>query len=313
MNKILIIGGGGYIGTTLVSSLIERGESVTVLDLFWFGNHLHEGTTVIKKDAADMTVDDFKGYEKVIFLAGLSNDPMAEFDPRTNFYSNGPLPVYTAYLAKEAGVKTYVYASSASIYGFASKDCYETSDALPRSFYGISKLQGETGCLCLADENFTVIALRQGTVSGYSPRMRYDLLLNTMYMTAATKDEINVRNPAIWRPILFINDAVNCFIHALSLKESGIINVASFNTTLAECAISIQELFRKKHDKHIPINTEQIEDPRNYRMNIDKALSLGFTFTADIKEVVENIDESVGLNADFDKDEGYNIRVFKKL
>jgi len=98
--KILIAGGAGYVGSVLVPKLLDRGYEVDVLDLLWFGNHLPKGTKIIQKDILNVTEDDLRGYDQIIFLAGLSNDPMADYSPSKNFVSNAAGPVYLAYLAK---------------------------------------------------------------------------------------------------------------------------------------------------------------------------------------------------------------------
>src|SRR6195256_944402 len=110
--KILIAGGAGYIGCALVPKLQERGYEIEVLDLLWFGNKLPSGTKIIEKDIFDLQEIDLKEYEQVIFLAGLSNDPMAEFSPSKNFIYNAAAPAYLAYTAKKAKIKRYIYASS---------------------------------------------------------------------------------------------------------------------------------------------------------------------------------------------------------
>jgi nucleoside-diphosphate-sugar epimerase len=206
--KILIAGGAGYIGSVLIPKLLERGYDVDVIDLFWFGNHLPKEVGIINKDIFELNAEDVKGYEQVIFLAGLSNDPMAEYSPAENFISNGSAPPFLAYIAKNAGVKRFIYAGSCSVYGYTVNELYdETSPAVSSYPYGISKLQGENAIMQMRDESFSVIALRQGTVSGYSPRMRLDLVVNTMFKFAVTEGQITVNNPAIWRPILAIKDA----------------------------------------------------------------------------------------------------------
>ena len=113
--KILIGGGAGYIGSRLIPELIALGHEIDVVDLLWFGNHLPEKVKVIKKDLFDISAKDMKGYDQFIFLAGLSNDPMAEYDPAKNFIYNGALPSYLAYEAKKVGIKRFIYASSCSV------------------------------------------------------------------------------------------------------------------------------------------------------------------------------------------------------
>src|SRR5271165_1284696 len=230
--KILVAGGAGYIGSVLIPMLLGRGYEVDVVELFWFGNHLPEAVGVVHKDIFNLSVQDLQGYEQVVFLAGLSNDPMAEFCPSKNFIFNAAAPAYLAYIAKRAGVKRYVYASSCSVYGYTENELYdETCPAICNYPYGISKLQGEQAVLQLADNSFSVIALRKGTVSGYSPRMRLDLIVNTMFKTAMRDRKITVNNPSIWRPILSIRDASTAYVRAVeaNYKISGVFNIASSN------------------------------------------------------------------------------------
>ncbi len=146
--------------------LVERGYDVDVVDLLWFGNHLPESLNVIEQDLFKCQEEDLRRYEQIIFLAGLSNDPMAEFDPSMNFMFNAALPSYVALMAKKAGVKRFVYASSCSVYGCTANELYdENSPTMCKYPYSISKLQGERGVLQLQDKDFSVIALRQGTVA----------------------------------------------------------------------------------------------------------------------------------------------------
>ena len=168
--KILIAGGAGYIGSVLVPTLQSLGHEIDVLDLFWFGNHLPKATGIVHKDIFHVEENDVKGYEVVIFLAGLSNDPMAEFSPSMNFISNAAAPAYLAYISKQAGVRKFIYAGSCSVYGFTeNEDNNEESPTISDYPYGISKLQGERAVMQLAHSGFSAITLRQGTVCGYSP------------------------------------------------------------------------------------------------------------------------------------------------
>ena len=128
--KILIAGGAGYIGSFLVPVLLERGYDIDVIDLMWFGNNLPDKVNLIQKDLFDCKAEDLKKYDQIIFLAGLSNDPMAEFDPSMNFVYNAALPSYLAYIAKMAGVKRFVYASSCSVYGYTVNELYNEENVI---------------------------------------------------------------------------------------------------------------------------------------------------------------------------------------
>src|SRR2546425_1868502 len=228
--RLLVAGGAGYLGCVLIPKLLDRGYKVDVVDLFWFGNHLPRQVGILNKDIFQLTAEDLEPYDQVIFLAGLSNDPMAEYSPSNNFIFNAAAPAYLAYTAKNAKVKRYIYASSCSVYGYTENELYdETHPAISSYPYGISKLQGEQAAMQLADENFSVISLRKGTISGYSPRMRLDLIVNTMFKSALRDRMITVNNPSIWRPILSIEDAATAYIRAIeaSYKISGVFNIAS--------------------------------------------------------------------------------------
>jgi nucleoside-diphosphate-sugar epimerase len=159
--KILVAGGGGYIGSALVPKLLDRGYKIDVIDLFWFGNHLPKEAGVINKDVFELTENDLKPYEQVIFLAGLSNDPMAEYSPSQNFIFNAAAPGYLSYIAKISGVRRFIYAGSCSVYGYTVNELYDESAPTICNYpYGISKLQGEHSIMQLVDENFSAISLR---------------------------------------------------------------------------------------------------------------------------------------------------------
>ncbi len=195
-HNVLVLGGAGYIGTTLAPYLQNNNCNVTVVDTNWFGNYLPSNINTIQKDIFELHQNDLVGFDTVIFLAGLSNDPMAEFSPKDNFIYNTGMPAYIGFLAKEAGVKRFIFASSCSVYGYTHNSTFTEDDVAISNYpYGVSKLQGERSLLALADENFSVVCFRQGTVSGYSPRMRLDLALNTMFKNALSKGEITLSNP----------------------------------------------------------------------------------------------------------------------
>ena len=123
--KILVAGGAGYVGSALVPKLLERGYDVTVVDLLWFGNNLPSEVPVVCKDLMEIRPDELKGVDQVIFLGGLSNDPMAEYSPGKNFVSNAAAPAYLAYAAKQAGVRRFIYAGSCSVYGYTVNELYD--------------------------------------------------------------------------------------------------------------------------------------------------------------------------------------------
>jgi nucleoside-diphosphate-sugar epimerase len=315
--KILVAGGAGYVGSVLVPDLLAHGYDTTVIDLLWFGNHLPKEAEIIRKDLFKCTEEDFRGFDQVIFLAGLSNDPMAEYSPAMNFTYNAALPAYLAYIAKKSGVKRFVYGSSCSIYGYTVDEMYDEESPTTCSYpYGISKLQGEDGVMQLKDEEFSVISLRNGTVCGHSPRMRFDLIVNTMFKAALTKGKITVNNPSIWRPVVHIDDEVGAYIRAVQANYaiSGIYNIASDNWTVGQVGDLVKYFIEKKLKKDIKLEIKDIKDFRNYKVTIDKAKTyLGFQPMFNIEDIVAGLIEHRAEYGDFEKEQYYNIKVFKKL
>jgi nucleoside-diphosphate-sugar epimerase len=315
--KLLIAGGAGYLGSVLIPQLLQRGYDVEVIDLCWFGNSLPDNARFIRKDVFALTADDLKVYNQVIFLAGLSNDPMAEFSPSRNFVSNAAAPAYLAYVCKKAGVKRYIYASSCSVYGYTENELYdETQPAVSRYPYGISKLQGEQAVMNLSDKDFSVIALRKGTISGYSPRMRFDLIINTMFMTAMRDRIITVNNPALWRPILGVGDAASAYIRAIeaSAGTSGIFNIASANHTVGEVADLVRSAIDAEIGLPVGLNIRSIEDGRNYKVSIEKAKNvLSFHPHQDVRSIVKSLVDNLATISDWENPSYYNIRTLKAL
>ena len=315
--KVLVAGGAGYLGSLLVPHLMDRGYEVTVVDLLWFGNHLPDGVRLLEKDILDLTEDEVAGHEQAIFLAGVSNDPMAEYSPSKNFVYNGAAPAYLAYLAQQAGVRRFVYGSSCSIYGYSTDAlCTEDEPTVCHYPYGISKLQGERACLQLGDEGFSVISLRKGTICGWSPRMRLDLVINTMFRTAVADGRITVRNPAIWRPVLAIRDAVAAYVRALEAAPdvSGVFNVASGNYTVGELGDRVKEAVEARLDHRIDLRIQDQHDLRSYKVSTEKASRvLGFHPRHDVSSIVEELFAHLPEMGDLDDPTYYNIEVFKRL
>jgi nucleoside-diphosphate-sugar epimerase len=296
--KILLAGGAGYIGSSLIPVLLEHGYTTDVVDLMWFGNSIPDTINIRR-------------------LAGLSNDPMAEFDPSRNFVSNGACPSYLAYICKRAGVRRFIYASSCSVYGYTVNELYDEESPVTCGYpYGVSKLQGERGVLQLADDDFSVIALRQGTLSGHSPRMRLDLIVNTMFKAAMTERHVTVNNPSIWRPILDIRDAQNAYLRAIQadISQSGVFNVASDNYTVGQVGDLVKGEVERLTGEKVAITIKNISDFRNYKVSLAKAKTyLGFQPQYDVKDIIDDLFSHREEYGDYDRDEFYNIRAFKRL
>lgn len=315
--KLLIAGGAGYVGSTLIPKLLDRGYKVDVVDLFWFGNHLPRQVGILNKDIFQLAEEDLERYDQVVFLAGLSNDPMAEYSPSKNFVFNAAAPSYLAYVAKKAKVKRYVYASSCSVYGYTENELYDETRQVSSSYpYGISKLQGEQAALQLVDEHFSVISLRKGTISGYSPRMRFDLIINSMFKDALKNHTIVVNNPSIWRPILSINDAATAYIRAIEANEniSGIFNVASGNYTVGEVGDLVKAAIEERLGISINVVIKHVQDFRNYKVSTEKAKNvLSFHPADDLKAIVMNLIDNVEKFQDWENPQYSNIATFKTI
>jgi nucleoside-diphosphate-sugar epimerase len=296
--------------------LLERGYEIDVVDLFWFGNHLDPQVGILNKDILDLQTSDLVGYDQVIFLAGLSNDPMAEFSPSKNFIFNGAAPAHLAFTAKQAKVSRFIYASSCSVYGYTENELYDEDRAVSSAYpYGISKLQGERAVLQMQDDSFSVIALRKGTVSGYSPRMRFDLLVNTMFKSAIRDGVIRVSNPAIWRPYLSIEDATMAYTRSIeaNARLSGIFNIASGNATLGEIADMVQATLQEDLGEKIGLQINHITDVRNYKVSIDRAKNvLSFHPAHNVSAIVRSLIANRSKFTDWDNPMYYNIQVFKE-
>jgi len=315
--NILIAGGAGYVGTLLANTLVKDDHQVDVVDYFWFGDYLDPEITRHVGNIFDLTIDSLKNnkYDVVVFLAGLSNDPMANYDPAGNFIENSAAPSYLAYIAKESGVSRFVYASSCSVYGFTDGEALdEDCNPKPHYPYGIAKLQAESAIMLLEDENFKPISLRKGTIGGWSPRMRFDLVVNAMTKSAITSGKIVVNNPNLWRPLIDIRDVVQSYVKSIETNVTGIFNICAQNYTIGDLAAEIRyELI--KHGHNIEIETMHKEDIRNYKASNKKAKELlGFepiySPSDSVREILENIDLN---NINFGDERYYNIQTFKKV
>lgn len=315
--RLLIAGGAGYVGSALIPRLLERGYLVDVADLFWFGNNLPPETGLLNKDLFELTVEDLKEYDQVLFLAGLSNDPMAEYSPSKNFVYNAAAPAYLAYTAKKAGVKRYIYASSCSVYGYTVNELYDETRPVASAYpYGISKLQGEQAVMNLVDDRFSVIALRKGTISGSSPRMRLDLIVNTMFRTALNDGVITINNPSIWRPILAIEDAITAYIRVIEAHESisGIFNIASGNYTVGEVGDLVKAEIHEQLGKKIDLTIRHLQDFRNYKVSFEKAKNvLSFHPQQDVRAIVRQLVQEMHKFSDWQNPIYYNINIFRQI
>lgn len=318
MKKLLITGGAGYIGTRLCNQLIKKYD-ITVCDLFWFGDKLNPKIKKIKKDIKKLTTADLvKGqYDAVLFLAGLSNDPMAMYRPDLNFIENSSTPTYLAFITKEAGIKKFICASSCSVYGFTkNKTLTEESIVKPSYAYGVSKLQCERGIMILEDKNFKPILFRKGTVGGWSEKMRFDLVINTMLMTAVTKKKIIVNSPKLWRPLIDIRDVIQAYEKAIECNSniSGVFNLSGVNYTIGKLG---KLIYNKLNEMNLDVSLEllDVKDIRNYKVSTDKICDeLNFIPNYKPIDTVNEILENIDIETfNFNDNSFYNIQTFKEI
>jgi nucleoside-diphosphate-sugar epimerase len=203
------------------------------------------------------------------------------------------------------------------VYGYTEDELFDETRPVSSNYpYGISKLQGEQAAMQLADENFSVIALRKGTISGYSPRMRFDLIINTMFRNAVREHVITVNNPSIWRPILSIDDAATAYIRAVEANQklSGIFNIASGNYTVGEVADMVRAEVQARLGAPVNLNIKHIEDFRNYKVSTQKASNvLSFHSVGSVKSIVSNLIDNMEKFKDWDNPLYSNIQLFKQL
>ena len=240
---------------------------------------------------------------------------MANFSPKKNFVENSAAPTYLAFLAKENKVSRFIYASSCSVYGFTNnKIMKESSLTSPMYPYGISKLQAEYSIMKMKDSDFRPICLRKGTVGGWSPRMRFDLVVNTMVKFGVTKNKLVVHNPKLWRPLVDIEDVVQAYLKSLTadLSISNIFNISQDNYTIGGLAKEIAEELSSWNIK-VSIEEHNTNDVRNYLACNQKAKSvLGFDPVKTPKDSVNDIMKNIS-SIDVNDDIHYNINTFKKI
>ena len=331
MSKILVVGGAGYVGSVLVEELLARGYAVRVVDRLYYGDQgLREVSDKVELIRADMRLvnpEVLEGVHAVVNVAGLSNDPTAEYNPRANREMNTVATQRLAALCKEHGVRRYVFASTCSIYdrgvSDAGKDVLqdETSEVAPRAAYSRSKYDAERLLLEMADEDFCPVILRKGTVYGFSHRMRYDLVVNTFVKCAMAGQPLVLHyGGEMWRPLVDVRDVARAYIACLEADEhlvrAQIFNVTYQNVRISELALRVKEALRS-----VGIETEIRPDyayrgVRSYRVSarkIERILDFHPEVSVEnsVVEMVEKI-RAYGYT-DFDNPRYYNIRWMKLL
>ena len=302
MKRILITGGGGYVGSALIPHLINKGYHVTVLDWFLYKKNIFDQYS---KDKCNKIVGDLRNLEDlkkslssvdaVIHLACISNDPSAELNPKLSIDINQNAFKLLLEESRKAKLKRFIFASSSSIYGISdSPQVYEDHPRVPVSLYNVSKAWCEDLLYNeYKDIPFTII--RPATICGYAERLRLDLAVNLLTSHCIQNKKISIFGGDQYRPNLHIKDMVNLYSYFLEIEEEKVIhqvfNASYNNFTINEIA---EEIINELKPKIGNILVENIKsnDPRSYRVNTDKLNSIGFKPKYTIKHASRDLLEA---------------------
>jgi nucleoside-diphosphate-sugar epimerase len=318
--RVLLTGNEGYIGTILVPWLWARNHEVIGLDSGLFRECTLRSAIrpvpTIRKDVRDVELRDLDGFEAVIHLAGLSNDPLGNLNPRLTFEINHQAAVRLAELAKRAGVRRFLYASTCSVYGAAGDDMLdEDSPFNPVTPYAESKARSETDLRRLASRSFCPVYLRAATAYGVSPLLRFDLAVNNLVAWAATTGRVFLKSLGTsWRPLVHIEDIALAYITLLHAPEAKVHNQAfNIGRTEENYRISdVAEIVRQAvPNTRIEFASDASPDLRNYRVSCDRIARelpqyrTHWTVAHGVEEVYQAIADT-GLSSDHFEGPRYN-------
>ncbi|HHG74897.1 MAG TPA: NAD-dependent epimerase/dehydratase family protein [Persephonella sp.] len=330
METVLVTGAGGYIGTVLVPKLLNKGYYVKAVDRYFFGKEKlpqHQNLEIIKEDTRKLPEQIFENVNYVIDLVAVSNDPSGELFNKATWQINYRSRVRTAYLSKKYGIKRYILPSSCSIYGFQEEIVDETSKTNPLTTYAKANEKAEQEVLPLADENFVVTVIRQSTVFGYSPRMRFDLAINGMTYGAWKTGKLPLmRDGTQYRPMVHVQDTTDVMVLLLSADKNKIngeiFNVGgdNLNYQIGKLGKIVANTVQKETGRNVDIEWYGDPDHRSYRVSFKKIKeTLGWTpkWNAEmgVKEIVNKLEkgeidkttETITLNWYKELEKWYNI------
>lgn len=276
--KVFVTGHRGYIGPHLIELLKKNGHEVTGCDIGLFPEcqvvDVVRPDHELSKDLRQLTAKELEGYDAVMHLAAISNDPMGNINAAITYSINKDGSIRLAELAKEAGVKRFLFSSSCSIYGKGDHlDMDETAPLTPLTPYAVSKIETEKALNAMADANFSPIYLRNSTAYGFSPMFRIDLVVNNLLACAVAKGDIRIMSDGKpWRPLIHCRDIAHAFVALLHAPAEKIHNKAiniganEENYQVKDVADKVQRLV--PHAK-IVFTGEIGNDPRDYKVNFN--------------------------------------------
>lgn len=307
---ILVTGGCGYVGSVLVPRLVSFGHRVKVADLQWFGNYLQESNNleIHKRSVESIDVSFLDGVDTVIHLANIANDPSVELNPVLSWEVNNLHLAQLLERCKVAGVKNFFYASSGSVYGVKTEDrVTEDLSLVPISVYNKTKMTAERICLSYSDY-LRMVCVRPATVCGYSPRMRFDVVVNMFVLQAFKDKRIKVLGGKQVRPNIHIEDMSRVYEHFLNNSHlSGVYNAGFQNVTILDIAKAISN----QHD--CLIDLLESNDPRSYRQDSSKLLDTGFKVSKKLEDAIDEIWLKLQDNSLRDSDAWHTVTAMKKL
>ncbi|MFO7262291.1 MAG: SDR family oxidoreductase [bacterium] len=326
--RVLLTGSNGYIGSVMSRMLLEAGHHVVGLDtgLFrdcTFGDEPPDDHT-IRKDIRDVRAEDLAGFDAVIHLAALCNDPLGSMNPELTAEINYRASVRLAWLARSAGVPRFIFASSCSLYGVAGQEMLDETAAFnPITPYGLSKVQVEQEVARLATDDFSPTFMRNATAYGVSPRLRLDLVVNNLVAAAyATGDVLIQSDGTPWRPLVHVEDFSRAFIAVLHAPRELVHNQAfnvgrtSENYRVSEIAEIVRELVPGSRIRYAE---GAGPDPRSYRVDCSKLETLlpeykpQWTVRRGVEELVAAFDRYGMTPEDFAGHRYFRIRNIQRL